>query len=251
MTMEIRFNEKVVRMIVHAINRATTVDIPMARRDNQRATNNCHPAMGVDVINDNIFKLLTFDGVQVHRFNRHGWKVCMILDSNDKNAYFVLSERNLKGIPKKKGRTWPHYLQTTLHEFHKGYVGRYSQQTLFPMEKFSNDVYEKDLELIIGELIEDLAAWHLYVIAHEHLGDELTSVTQYFLSPDFEIIDQKDLADFIVPDYSAVVKPIDETAPVSAEEENAAGLVKLKPKPRTAAADADPVVKPNEYDSVG
>ena len=252
MTMEIRFDEKIVRMIVHAINRATTVDIPMAYGDNQRATNNCFPAMRVDIINGNICNLVKFDGVLVHRFKRRGWTVCMIIDSNARNAYFVLSERNLKSIPAKKGRTWPHYLQSLLHEFHRGYEGKTVQQTLFPMEPFDDETYEKDVEMILGDLIDNLEPWNLYVIAHEHNGKEVTSIKQYFLSPQFDIIDEKDLAEYIIPDYSAAINPVSEETATQAEPENAEELVKLKPKARPASeADADPQVKPNEYSDVG
>lgn len=253
--MEIRFDEKVVRTIVHALNKATTVDVPMAYNENNRATNNCFPAMRIDIINQNIFTMLNFDGVQVHRFSRHGWKVCMIIDNNSSNAYFVLSERNLKSINAKKGRTWPHYLQSLLHKFHKDYPPRVIQESFLPMvSPFDDETYEKDVEMIIGKLIENLDSWHLYVIAYERMGNELSSVKQYFLTPSFEIIDEKDLAQYIVPDYFAVVKPIDETPSATSEPEKADELVKLKPKlkPRSDSEDTDdPTVKPNEYADVG
>lgn len=251
MGMGIRFDEGVVKTIVHAINRAITVDIPVAFGEYQRATNNCFPAMRVDIINDNIFNLVQFDGVLIHRFKRRGWKVCMIIDNNAKNAYFIFSEKNLKSIPAKIGRTWPHYLQSLLHEFHRGYEGKAVQQTLFPMELFDDETYEKDVETILGNLIDDLEPWNLYVVAHEHNGKEVTSIKQYFLSPQFDVIDEKDLSEYIIPDYSAVVNPVGENTTTQSEPENAEELVKIKSKARPVSeSDANPKVKPNEYDNV-
>lgn len=252
MGMGIRFDERIVKTIVQALYEAVTVGIPLAQSNNMRATTNCYPSLGVDVIHEHILKLVNFDGVLIHRIKRHNWTVFMIIDNNAHNAYFVLSENNLKAIPAKKGRSWPHYLQSLLHEYHRGFEGKCVQQSFLPIEPFDDVTYEKDVERMLGGLMDDQEAWNIYVIAHKRNGKELVSVKQYFLSPSFDVIDERNLIEYIVPDYSAVINPIDEnttdTTPESEEEE----LIKLKPKPRPASEmESAPVVKPNEYGDVG
>lgn len=250
--MDIRFDEKIVSTIVHAINQAVTVGIPMARDDNKRFTTNCYASLGVDVIYEYLHNMVIFDNVLIHQFKRHNWRVVMIIDYNAHNIYFVLSKRNLKSIAKKQDRTWPHYLQSLLHEFHKGYEGRYVQQSLFPSQSFPDAVFKKDVNMILGNLIDPLDNWHIYTIAHEYRNNELIDIRQYFLSPQFDIIDEKDLTQYIIPDYSSIITPVAVHNNAEAEIEEDDELFKLKPHSYPVSeTDADPQVKPNKFNDVG
>ncbi len=253
MTIAMKYNEEIVKTIVQAINRAISVDIPVAYSENRRATHNCFGPMRVDVINDDLELMLTQDGVKVHHFKRHNWETVMILDTNTSTAFFVFSERNLQNIPKKKDRSCPHYLQSCLHVFHEGYDGKYVQQSFLPIiDEFDDQTYEDDAEMILNNVIDNLSDWHLYAIAYDYSGIELTKVMLYFLSPRFEEIDKKDLGEFIMPNYAAAVKPVDESSPAPTQDETDEPLIKVKAKARpTSEVDADPQVKPNEYDDVG
>ncbi len=253
MKAEMRFDERTVSTIVHAIYKATAVDIPMAYSENRRATNNCFAAMRVDVINDNLETMLSYDGVKVHHFRRHGWEVCMVLNYHTDTAYFVFSERNLLTIPRKKDRTWPHYLQTLLHKFHEDYEPRVIQESFLPhVDPFDDETYDADAEMILRDVIDNLDAWHLYVISYDRTGNDVTSATLYFYTSDFQEIDKRDLGKYIIPTYASANKPVVDVAPTSSEEETAETLIKLKPKARPASeADDAPKVKPNEYNDVG
>ena len=252
MTITTKYSEEIVRTIVQAINRAVSVDIPVAYSENNRATHNCFGAMRVDVINDNLVLMLTQPGIKVHRFKRHSWEVLMILDTNTSTAFFVFSERNLQNIPKKKDRTCPHYLQTCLHVFHEGYEGKCVQQSFLPIiDEFDEATYEEDAEMILNDVIESLDDWHLYAIAYNYSGIELTNATLYFLSPRFEEIDKKDLGKYIIPNYAASIKQIDAPSPTPKQDESADTLIKVKPKARPASeAEMNPTVKPNEYSAI-
>lgn len=222
-------NEDIVRRIVRAVDKAIADDVPQYLRENYRETNNVTGQLRGDCINDNLRKLVVFEGVELIPFQRFGWHGRILIDRRSKITYTITSQANLKAIPRKKGRNRPHFLQSVLAIENCGYTGDCKQLTLFPMEKFDEDTLQKDFNDIIAGIFNPKEGFRHYVVAYHSIRDELFDIRLEFLDKGFNTIDSTSLNEYIKPDFSRLTDnmSVDDDLP-NTPVISARGLISVK-----------------------
>lgn len=207
-------NESLLRLVVKAIEKGVGEDIRDYCMSTNKATNNAVRLMRSDNINTNLRDSVASDIVELKYFNRSAWTGCLLIDRQHKVTYTICTRRTLEGIPKKKDRRIPHYLQSILYVQNANVMPVYEQMSLgdYASEvesKFTDDVYIKDYNDIMKDdlVIGDDYMHYVIVYEAEHLG--VTSVAVKLLDPNFRTAKEYSLDYLLKPDFSELT--IDET----------------------------------------
>lgn len=223
-------DEMVIRRIVRAIQKAIEEDMPEFYRENHMETMNSARYVRGDKINENLRNMVASDDIQLLSFKRYSWDGRMLIDQNTHITYTITTSQNLAAIPKKKGRSFPHFLQSILAAENGDLEGQYVQQALFPMDAFDSDVLEDDYRKIVAGVLEPNSGYHHYVITYEFAKDALIEVKLVLLDRAFNTVSELDVSSFIKPDFGQLTEPQPETVEHTTEPAHKArDLVAVKP----------------------
>lgn len=234
----ILMNEPLLRKIVRAIEKACGEDTRGYLSENRLETNNALPFLRGDFVNENLRNSVVSEDVDLIPFNRYGWSGRILHDKLNKITYTISTKRTLAAIPKKKGRSVPHYLQSILYAENGGCKAAVKQMSLndfvdFEIVRFDSQELENDYGKIMNGQIVAGDEYRHYIIAYEVEHGEVTDIGLQFLDKDFDVIAQCSLNDYLRLDFGRLT----ETEPVediAAEEENVHFLINVKSgiKPR-------------------
>lgn len=210
--------ESLLRKVVRAVEKGIGEDMRVYLRDNHKETNNAAKHMPGDNINNNLRNMVVSNGIELIPFSRTGWDGRILVDRNNRITYTIMTKRTLDSIPKKKGRTIPHYLQSILYVENRGCHARNKQMSLedFGIVIFNRQELEDDFDKVMSGQIGRDDNYHHYIIVYEAKRGELTSITLQFLDKDFDIIDEYSLNDYIKLDFAKLT----ELEPVVEDEED-------------------------------
>lgn len=201
--------EKVfIQRMVRAIQKAIEEDVVEFRRENHMETMNSLRYVRGDKINENLRVLVSdiVDYITLFPFQRYSWDGRMIIDWKNKVTYTITTKQNYEAIPKKKNRTYPHFLQTVLAVENKDLKGEYVQETMFSMSQFDDETYEEDYNKIFGGVLSSNSDFHHYVITYEFSKYDLISVDLILPDRDFNSIREISLSEFIKPNLVALTE---------------------------------------------
>ena len=152
---QIVINDDLLRKIVYCIEKAIGDDLQQYLRENHRETNNAIILLRGDNINTNLRTHVVKDDIDLVPFQRYGWSGRMVIDRKEHITYSIMTEGTLSGVPKKKNRENPHYLQSVLYVENKDCIAKERQMTLedFGITIFDTDVLEQDFEKISQGMI--------------------------------------------------------------------------------------------------
>lgn len=201
---EVEFDINLIARMVHAINKAVTVNIPQQLQEQHLETNNYIAHMRGDWINENLRRSVVTDGVDLVCFRRTSWKGRLLVDHRSQTSYSITTIENLRRIPKKH-RLHPHFLQTILSIENAGYEGQYSQTCFLP-DVYSPEEYENDYSEIFAGMLDPASGYHHCVIAYGVEGDEITDIRLEFLDPNFYVVDELSLTEYIRPDFAKLTE---------------------------------------------
>lgn len=203
----IKLNEKLMRRIVYAINKAITEDVPEELRNNWLETNNrCRFANG-DYINNNLRNHVVNEDIKLVPFRRFVYDGRIIIDQKNKITYSIVTFETLKKV-KKLNKNNPHYLQTLLFIENRDCVSSYKQMRItdyIESDKasyFTEEEYIEDYNDIMQGEIRNPEQYKHYIIAYSYKKSEVSKVKLLYLDKDFDIIDSCDLREFITPDFA-------------------------------------------------
>lgn len=202
---EVEFDINLIARMVYAINKAVTVNIPQQLQEQHLETNNYIAHMRGDWINENLRRSVVTDGVDLVCFRRTSWKGRLLVDHRSHTSYSITTIENLRRIPKKH-RLHPHFLQTILSIENAGYEGQYSQTSFLP-DIYSPEEYENDYSEIFAGMLDPDSGYHHCVIAYGVEGDEITDIRLEFLDPNFYVVDELSLTEYIRPDFAKLTEP--------------------------------------------
>ena len=206
----IYLNEKIIIKIVYAILKAVTDDVPQYLKENHKETNNAIIQLRGDYINDNLKNMVVSDEVKFIPFKRYGWQGRLLVDPINKITYSITTQNNLRAIPKKRGRTRPHYLHSILAKENGSCEGQYVQEPLFPMEKFDKKTLENDYNEIISGMLNPSEDYRHYVISYNAVNNELLDVKLEYLDKHFITIEEISLNEYIKPDFARLTNSAEE-----------------------------------------
>lgn len=226
---EYQINEKLLRRIVHSVNKAVTDDIPRYLRELHKETNNAVIHLRGDYINENLRKYAISGGVELIPFKRSNWQGRILVDRNNKITYSITTQNTLNSIPKKKGRTKPHYLQSVLAVENSECKCQYVQQTLFPIESFDDKTLENDYNEIFATLVNPNEGYIHYVISYEAKNNELLDIKLEVLDRNFYVVFENNLNEYIEPDFANLTETSSEdNGDTNTPKEDVRNIIGLK-----------------------
>lgn len=228
----ILMNEALLRKIVRATEKACGEDTRGYLRENSLETNNALPFLRGDFINENLRNAVVNDDIEMIPFNRYGWSGRILHDKLNKITYTITTKRTLDAIPKKKGRSVPHYLQSILYAENGDCKASVKQMSLnefgdFGIVHFNSQELESDYDKIMkGHIAADDKYRH-YIVAYEVEHNEVIDINLQFLDKDFDVIAECSLNDYLKPDFGRLTEtePVEETA---TEGESVHSLINVK-----------------------
>lgn len=229
----IEFNEDLISQIVYAISKAVSEDAPEYRREHYLETNNAAKFIVGDYINDNLRHSVVNDGIRLHSFKRYSWDGRLLIDHIGKITYTIVSQGTLDAAPFKHGRK-PYYLQSILFAENGSCVGQSKQMSFADFsddvepELFSPDVLEDDYGDILQGEIEDPTEYRHYVISYRAERSELIDVELIYFDPDYDVVDRKNLNEYITPDFAQLTSTYDDDVAESADTTPPVVTLKLK-----------------------
>lgn len=227
---QIVINDDLLRKIVYCIEKAIGDDLQQYLRENHRETNNAIILLRGDNINTNLRNHVVKDDIDLVPFQRYGWSGRIVIDRKEHITYSIMTEGTLSGIPKKKSRENPHYLQSVLYAENKDCIAKERQMTLedFGITIFDTDVLEQDFEKISQGMIDVKEDYKHYIIAYSAENGEIKDIKLKFLDKDFNIVDEASLTQYIKPDFARLtdVGPVDDTDEEKKSDKK--GLVAIK-----------------------
>lgn len=222
-------DEVVIRRIVRAIQKAIEEDVPEFCHEHSMETMNSIRYIRGDKINENLRALVVSDDVILISFKRYSWDGRMLADLKNHITYTVTTEQNLIAIPKKKNRTCPHFLQSTLAVENGDLEGECLQLALMPMEQFEDDVLEDDYKKIVAGVIDPDSGYRHYIVTYAFEKGQLLRVSMELLDKGFNKVNSLSLNDFIAPNFAQLTAEQLEGSEESAESvKTARGLVAIK-----------------------
>ena len=93
------------------------------------------------------------DDIDLVPFQRYGWSGRMVIDRKEHITYSIMTEGTLSGVPKKKNRENPHYLQSVLYVENKDCIAKERQMTLEDLE--SRFLIQMCWNRILKKLVRD------------------------------------------------------------------------------------------------
>lgn len=243
---QIEFNKALISQIVYAISKAVSEDAPEYRRENCLETNNAAKFIVGDYINNNLRHSVVNDGIRLHSFKRYSWDGRLLIDHINKITYTIVSHGTLEAAPFKRGRK-PYYLQSILFAENGSCVGQSKQMSFadfsddIETDFFSPDVLEDDYGDIIQGEIGDPAAYRHYVISYRAERSELINVELIYFDPDYDVVDSKNLNEYITPDFAQLTNTYDDDVAESTDTTPPMVTLKLKSgvKPLIRAAEEE------------
>lgn len=230
---KILLNESLIRSIVRAIEKGNGPDITDYLSERRKKTNNALLQMPGDNINTNLEEMVT-DGIKYEllSFNRTVWAGCILLDKENHITYNITSHTNLTSIPRKKGRTIPHYLHSLLFVENGKCKANCSQITLedfYGIVLFDTQELTDDFNKISDGRIDLNEDYRHYVVAYTARQREIEDIELLFLDKNFNTIDVQSLMAYIKPDFSKLTNPEPVQEEKTAEHSgNAKRLVAVK-----------------------
>lgn len=213
------------QLLVSAIQKGVGEDIREYLLNSGKYTNNAVRAMLGDNIFTNISKYASSEALELRKFRRFAWEGCIIIDRAHKLTYSICSKRTFEGIPKKKERSFPHYLQSILFVQNSTVQPKYIQPYLFGYDSesnFSPDVYFEDYASIMGDFAGD--GYIHWCIVYEASHSAITHISMVKLDRNFSPAEEINLDDLLKPDFSELTGAATET-----EVKDAHSLISLKP----------------------
>ena len=231
-TSNILMNEHLLRKIVRATQKACGEDTRGYLSENSLETNNALPFLRGDFINENLRNSVVDEDVDLIPFNRSGWSGRILHDKINKITYTITTKRTLAAIPKKKGRSVPHYLQSILYAENGDYKAAVKQMSLndfvdFEIVRFDSQELENDYRKIMNSQIAPDANYRHYIVAYEVEHGEVIDISLQFLDKDFDVINQCSLNDYLRPDFGRLTET-ESVDDIAAEEENVHSLINVK-----------------------
>lgn len=204
-------------LIVRAIAKAISEDIPNQLREHHLETNNYIGLMRGDYINDNLRNFALVGGYELLPIQRYGWRGRLLVNHEKRITLSIVTQSNLHMIPRMK-RARPHYTMSILKMQNGDLQGQYVQQTLFSVEPFDSEVLEEDYETIMCGAVDPSEGYHHYFVAYRADTYELVDVKLVLMDSMFNVVQEESLNHLIVPDFARLTEEIDSDATVAAEE---------------------------------
>ena len=201
---QIKINDDLLRKMVYCIEKAIGDDLQQYLRENHRETNNAIILLRGDNINTNLRTHVVKDDIELVPFQRNGWSGRIVIDRKEHITYSIMTEGTLSGIPKKKNRVNPHYLQSVLYVENKDCIAKERQMTLedFGITIFDTAVLEQDFEKISQGIINIEEDYKHYIIAYKAENGEIKDIKLKFLDQDFNIVEEASLMQYLKPDFA-------------------------------------------------
>ena len=119
----------------------------------------------------------------------------------------------MDAIPRKKGRSVPHYLQSILYVENGDCQAAVKQMNLsdfgdFGLAHFDNWELENDFEKIMRGHIAVNSKYRHYIIVYEIEHKEIIDVSLKFLDKDFDVISEISLNDYLKPDFGQLTETV-------------------------------------------
>lgn len=197
-------NDDILRKIVYSIDKAIVEDVPKYLRNSHLETNNGVGLIKGDYINTNLRNHVISEGIDLVPFKRFAWSGRIVVDRMGHVTYSIMTEETLGGIPKKKNRERPHYLQTVLYVENRECIAKYEQMTLqdLGITIFDEDVFRPDFETISQGMIDKSEDYRHYIVVYQAENREIKNVKLKLLDKDFNIVDEVSLMKYIKPDFA-------------------------------------------------
>ena len=199
--------DEFLRRAVYAINKAITEDIPSYLKENYHETNNSILQLKGDYINDNLRKHVVGNHIELLPFSRYNWAGRIIIDRKNYFTYTITTVGTLMSIPKKKGRTRPHFLQSILYAENSDCEAQVKQLNLgFDITRFDAEELETDYNDITHGFIEKNENYRHFVIAYKSEENEIVEIMLKLLDKDFDVVDEISLMDYVKPDFAKLTE---------------------------------------------
>ncbi len=197
-------NDDLLRKIVYSIEKAIGDDIKQYYQENHLETHNAVVQLRGDYINDNLRNHVVNDNVELVPFKRSGWTGRIIVDRINHITYTITTLGTLAGVPKKKQRSKPHYLQSILYVENKTCIGENNQITLndFGIVIFDPASLERDYNGISQGLLNKDDNYRHYIVAYNAEHGEIKEILLKYLDKDFNVVDETSLNDYLRPDFT-------------------------------------------------
>lgn len=223
-------NENLLKRMVYSIRKAITQDVPEYLIENAMETNNAVILLRGDYINQNLRKIALYNNdINLIPFRRFCWQGRILVDNANKTTYSICSSTTLQRIPKKKDRTNPHFLQSILAVENSECKCEYVQDSLFPTDAFDYETLEEDYKNTFSLLANSEEGFTHYVISYEANNNEVISINLEVLDPHFNVVFERSLNDYIVPDFAELTQPADTSNNTHTESESTKSVIDFKP----------------------
>lgn len=209
--MSININKELLRKTVRAVEKACGEDTINYLQEHHMETNNALPFLRGDFLNQNLRNFVVDDEIELIPFNRNGWSGRILHDKKDKKTYTVTTRRTLEAIPRKKGRTMPHYLQSILFVENGECRAPVKQMSLSDYAEmgfvsFDAEELESDFVKIMQGMVGKDDEYRHYVIVYEVEHREVTDISLMFLDKDFDVIEEYSLNEYLKPDFGRLTE---------------------------------------------
>lgn len=223
-------NDALLRKVVRVIEKSVGEDIHDYIKDNRKETNNALKFMPSDNINDNLRNMIVKDDIELIPFTRTAWDGRILVDRTNHITYTITTARTLSSIPRKKGRSVPHYLQSILYVENGECKAPVKQMNLadYGITMFYNQELEDDYNKIVNGHITPEENYRHYIIVYESERGEVTNVELQFLDKDFDVIECCSLNDYIKPDFAKLTAPVPIDKQETNREHNVRSLISVK-----------------------
>lgn len=217
---EIIINDTLLRKIVYAIDKAISDDLPQFLQDNHMETCNYIIQLRGDKINDNLRNHVVNEDIELVPFKRCVWSGRILVDRINHITYTITTVPTLDGIPRKKNRRSPHFLQSVLFAENSECKSPNKQMNLYDFGVIPFDTMELEADYIgitKGLINRDENYCH-YIVAYKSEGSELKDVILKLLDKDFGTVDETSLNEYIKPDFSRLTEVAPAGQTVETEE---------------------------------
>ena len=227
--------DELLRKAVYAINKAITEDIPGYLKENYHETNNSILQLKGDYINDNLRKYVVGNHIELLPFSRYNWAGRILIDRKNYFTYTITTIGTLMSVPKKKGRTRPHFLQSILYAENSDCEAQVKQMNLgFDITQFDSEELETDYNDITHGFMGKNENYRHFVIAYKSEENEIVEIMLKLLDKDFDTVDEVSLMDYIKPDFAKLTEitfdeETNDEMEIPGSENDSKTLVTVKP----------------------
>lgn len=215
------------QLIVKAIQKGVGPDVREYRQSTNKVTNNAVRSMLLDNIFTNIRDCVASNIFELKTFKRFGWDGCLLINRVHKLTFTVCSKRTFLGIPRKKDRRIPHYLQSILFVENGDVKTPIVQPDLFgyePESQFSEEVLYDDYKSIMKEDLSVEDRYQHWCIVYDVCKYDIASISMIKLDRNFLTAEEIKLDDLLKPDFSDLTEVREE-----AKVKDVYSLISVKP----------------------